>query len=185
MKFALPSLELAPGSIICLHIPHGCDNVDGVLEDELLQLARRQGKEAVISQPAGFESGESSTDQSSVDWLSHAAGISEDQSSHVIAGLGIRVADRLAYNAGTPRCLMGLAATLAREPDVIAYSTAGLDAEGCRTVHRFIESRCGQLCAVHISYPTVFGDGSPHPRLCPPRGHCVELAGGFANLGHG
>lgn len=185
MKFALSSLELVPGSIICPHIPHGCENIAGVLENELLQLVSRAGKTAFISQPAGFENGESSADQSSVGWLSHAAGVSEDQSRHLIAHLGIRVADRLAYNAGTPRCLMGLAATLVRKPDVIAYSTAGLDAEGCRKVHSFIESRCGQLCAVHISYPTMFGDGTPHPRLCPPRGHCIDLAGGSADLGHG
>lgn len=179
MKLALPWwLELEGGNIFCLHIPHGCHEGVETLEDELLELASLQGKVAVVSRPAGFEKkrgGEFFKNESSVDWLSAAAGISKQESHELISALGVRIAERLANNAGTPRCLLGLAAALAVNPDVIAYSTEALDQEGCRDVHEFVESRCGRLCAIHISYPSQYGDGSPHPRLCPAGAQCVEL----------
>jgi hypothetical protein len=178
MRLALPLLELAPGNIFCLHIPHGCHEAAEALEDEILELASRQGKAAIISRPAGFgaRAGESFANQSSEDWLSHAATISKQQSAEWISSLGVRVAEKIAFNAGTPRCLMGLVAALMCNPDVIVYSTCGLDSEGHRSVHGFVDSRCGPLCAIHVSYPSQFGDGSPHPRLCPARARCIELA---------
>ena len=178
MKLALPWwLELEEGNIFCLHIPNGYHEDVGVLEDELLELASGQGKVAIVSRPAGFGKRDGFfKNQSSVDWLSGAAGLSKQQSNELISALGVRVAERVANNAGTPRCLMGLAASLMLSPDVIAYSTDGLDPEGCRRVHEFVESRCGPLCAIHVSYPTQFGDGSPCPRLCPAGAQCVALA---------
>jgi len=178
MKLVMPQLDLAPGKFICLHIPHGLDGDVEALERDLPQLASRQGRKAAISKPAEiWPAGvEFFLKQRSTEWLAHTAGISEDESGQVIAGLGVRVAEKLANNAGTPRCLLGIAAKLISKPEVVVYSDAGLDVEGCRTVHRFVAAKCSHVCFVHVSYPAVFGDGSPHPRICPPGVQCVAPA---------
>ena len=179
MKLEMPLLDLAPGRILCLHVPDGFQDAGEALERELLKLASRQRKTAAISRPAevGARCSKFSLKQRSAEWLAHAGGISEEESGQIIADFGVRVADQLAYNAGTPRCLLAIAATLIRKPEVVAYSTQALDGEGCWMVHRFIASKCNHLCVVHLSYPTVFGDGSPHPRQCPAGAQCVEFGG--------
>jgi hypothetical protein len=187
MNLVMPRFQLARGKIICLHIPHGFNGAGEVLESELLQLAKRQGKTAVVSAPAqvGFGANGPLLEQTSAEWLSVTAGVSIEESEQIIIGLGERVADKLAYNAGTPRCLLGLAAALISKPDVVAYSTLGCDVQGKWTVHRFVASRCIGMCLVHISHPSVFGDGSPHPRTCPPGAQCFTLTGDSANAGNG
>jgi hypothetical protein len=182
MTFVIPPLGLAPGRIICLQIPRGFHEAGEAIEGDLQQFARRQSKEASIAQPAGFGPGIGET-KTCRSWLSRVGGISELEAGKIIAGLGIRVPDEVVYNAGTSRSLLGIAATLIREPEVLIYSVRVLDVEGCRTVHRFVASRCGCLCVVHVSYPSVFGDGTPHPRDCPPNAECVELIENSLNSG--
>ena len=99
------------------------------------------------------------------------------EAKEIIAGLGVWVAEKVVANAGTPRTLLGIAATLLSQPEILIYSDGALDPEGCRTVHRFISSKCSHLCIVHVSYPSVYGDGTPHPRYCPPNALCIELKG--------
>jgi hypothetical protein len=142
----------------------------------VLELAAWQRKTAAGSKRAPW-SGEPSElyNMTSVQWLSGTAGMSEEKAHQIIARLGVPIADRFAWNAGTPRCLLGLVATLTQKPEVLLYSTSGLDAEGCHAVHRYIASSSGALSAVHISYPSAFGNGMPAPRLCPTDAHCVEL----------
>ena len=178
MTLAIPPLDLAAGATFCLHIPHECNEAGELVERSLLDLALRQGKSIKISRAAAPDVGFKRyfVNQSSADWLARTAGISLAESKGIIAGLGVRVADDLAHNAGTPRLLLGLAVALVVKPQVVAYSTSGLDVEGCRTVHRFVASNFAQMCSVHISHPSVFGDGSLHPRQCLPGARCIELA---------
>ena len=122
------------------------------------------------------EPGGLSVTETSAGWLSRVAGISEQAASQTNATLGVKVAERVAHNAGTPRTVLGISAALLKQPEVLVYSTEALDIEGCRTVHRCVASRCSSLCVVHISYPSVFGDGTPHPRVCPPGAKCVEIS---------
>src|ERR1043165_4560637 len=116
----MPLLELTPGQIICLHIPHGSHDVAEGLERELLQLAGNQDKTAAVSRPAEASAPESqdSLVLTSAQWLARTAGISEEEGKQIIEELREPVARELAYNAGTPRCLLGLAATLIRRPGV-------------------------------------------------------------------
>jgi hypothetical protein len=200
MKLELPTLDLSPGRILCLHIPRQFHAAGDTLEQDLLDFARRQGKAAIRCQPAGFESRflgpawmmtgigwfsrliwrypmrRRPGSQTSMEWLSRAAGISEEESGQIISGLCERVADKLDWNAGTPRCLLGIAAALAHQPDMVIYSAVGLDAQGCRKVHGYVAAKCSQLCVLHVSYPSEYGDGSPHPRDCPPGAGCITLA---------
>lgn len=177
MHLVLPPFELSPGRVTCLHIPHGFHEAGQVLEHQLFQLAVRLGKAISICRPAGFEAGTAglSLTESTEGWLSLVAGIPERAAAQTIAASGVKMAERVAYNAGTPRTVLGVSAALLKEPEVLVYSTEALDVEGCRTVHRFVALRCSSLCVVHISYPSVFGDGTPHPRDCPPAAKCLEL----------
>lgn len=174
MQLALSASQLTPGTIICVHIPQSDGEQAEDIENQIVHLAGQQGKKAELSRPAEPRSAE----QTSVDWMCQGGGISKEQAGAIIAGLGVTVAERLAYNAGTPRNLLGISATLLKRPEVLIYSTAALDPQGCRAVHQFVHSKSLHLCAVHISYPAVKGDGSPHPRICPEGAHCITLSGG-------
>jgi hypothetical protein len=180
MRIVMPSFEFVPGTVICLHIPHGCDLKDGIIEQGITELARHQGKSIAIFKPAGWESAKQlPLELTSADWLSHIASISVEESKKKIAGLGEklseRIAEKLAWNAGTPRCLLGLVAALTRNPEVLAYSTVALDPEGISSIHKFVATRCRDLSVIHISHPSVYGDGSPHPRNCPSGARCIEM----------
>jgi hypothetical protein len=177
MNLVMPRFQLAPGKIICLHVPHCFDDSGQALYSKLIQLAKCQGKTATVSTPAQAASGDSgpSLKQTSAEWLSCTAGISNEESKQIITGLGEKVVDKVAYNAGTPRCLLGLTAASIRKPDVLVYTTLGLDVQGAWTVHRFIGLKCSGMCVIHVSHPSVSGDGSPHPRTCPPGAQCFAL----------
>ena len=180
MYLALPPFNLSPGTITCLHIPHGLEEAGQALEYQLFQLAARFGKAISISRPAGYEAGTVglSLTESSAGWLSRFAGLSEQAASQTIAKSGVKMSERIAYNAGTPKAVLGILVALLKEPEVLAYSTEALDLEGCRTVHRFVALRCSSICVVHISYPSYFGDGTPFPRVCPPGAQCIEVTKG-------
>jgi hypothetical protein len=179
MKIIIPFFELLPGQVTCLHIPHDCTFQDEIVEDQIAKLAISKGITVTISKPAGWESKKRlPLELTSADWLSSNANISPVESKKIISSLGEklseRVAEKLAWNAGTPRCLLGIAATMARNPEILAYSTVALDPEGVQSVHKFVVMRCRHICVIHISFGSVYGDGSPHPRICPPGARCVE-----------
>ena len=205
MSLSVPALDLSPGRILCLHVPHGFHAAADALEQDLLHLTRRQGQTAILCRPAGFESrfGDPAwmrvagwfsrltrghprrrglNSQASTEWLSRTAGISKEESARIISGLGERVADKVDYNAGTPRCLLGIAAALVRKPELVIYSTVALDPQGCWKVHGCVAAKCSHLYVIHISYPSGYGDGTPYPRDCPPGAQCITLA---AVAGHG
>ena len=169
MLLTIPQLELWPGRIICLHIPHGFHEEFSALEQEVLRA---------VCCPARNRRGcrEYFRRQRTAEWLSQAAGIMEQEAAELIASFDVRVADILSANALTPRCLLGIAAALCKRPEVVIYSTCGLDPSGRLAVHRFVALNSGALCAVHLSSPTVFGNGSPAPRICPDKSRCITLA---------
>jgi len=180
MQITVPPFEFVPGTIACLHIPQGGFYQDGIIEEQILNRAKSQNKTVAISKPAGWESATKlPLDLTSVNWLSHAANISAAEATKIISGLAEklseRIAEKLAWNAGTPRCLLGLAATVTHNPEILIYSTQALDQEGIQSVHKFIVTRCRHLCAIHISHPGIDGDGSPHSRNCAIGGRCLDL----------
>jgi hypothetical protein len=92
----------------------------------------------------------------------------------MIAEFRIPAADTLSVNAGTPRCL-GMTAVLVRKPAGDVYSTAGLDPRGRLAVHQYAACNGRELCLVHMSVPTLFGDDSPALRHCPANAECITL----------
>lgn len=205
MKLAIPTIEFTPGRILCLHIPHGFDITAGdAFERDIMMLALLRGKSAAVCPPAGFETlslqrklgglsrlinqhvwRRDPQSQLILEWFSRAAGISGGESAQIIAGLGERVGQKLNSNVGAPRSLLGIAAKLVQEPEVVIYATRALDPDGCQKVHQFVASRCNRVCAVHISYPSIYGDGTSHPRICPPGAECIEVVADSSGSNHG
>jgi hypothetical protein len=177
MTLTLPRLDLTSGKVFCLHVPHGLHDEGQALEETLLQLAQREGKSAVAGRPATLRQGifELFRRQTSQQWLADASGIPLEESKRMIADFGVPVAEDLSANAATPRCLLGIAAVVARQRDVLIYRADGLDPRGRIAVHQYAASQGRELCLVQLSSPTVFGDGSPAPRHCPPNAHCITL----------
>jgi hypothetical protein len=178
MPLLLPPIRFSRGRILCLHVPHGSHNAVGSLERQLVDVARQQAKGILVCRPATSRRGPRQWlwPQTSVDWLARAASVSRQEAHALIAALPVPVATVLSHNAGTPRSLLGIAAALARETDVVVYTTAGLDPLGCEAVHEYIASRRVDLCVIHLSMPAFYGDGSHAPRLCPSRAECLPLA---------
>lgn len=176
MKLVFPKLELQSGATLCLHIPPGFHDQEALVEEEILKQAHQQGKTAIISKPATHRAGllERFRKRNAIEWLAHEAGTSKAEAAILIAEFGIPIAPDLSSIPGTPRCLLGIAAALARKPQVLMYSTAALDPIGCIRVHQFLASRRSEICLVHISWPSIRGNGEPAPRSCPD-GVCVLM----------
>jgi hypothetical protein len=178
MKLMLPNLELTAGTMYCLHVPEGYHNSKPELEVHLLDLAARVGKSAAVSQRAMQSRGIWSwfREQRSVEWLAKAGGISRERAAAMIAEFQSPVGEVLARNAGNPRCLLGLAALIAREIEVIVYATSGCDPRGILDVHRYASRKRSERCFVHLSIPASYGNGKPAQRHCPATTVCVALS---------
>jgi hypothetical protein len=175
----IPDLDLNPGAVICLHLPRGSLYPVPVVESWLLQQAERESMRAMIARDVEPFRGraEPPGDQTSVEWLAEAGPISSDEAVAIIRGFRIGVAPRLCQIAANPRRFLGVAVALSRRPDVLIYETAGMDPQGRYRLHEYIVERGSEFCAVHISYPSVYGTGQPAPRRCPATAQCVELDG--------
>lgn len=177
-SLTLPALDFSGGRAICLHVPNGHHGVFDSIEQRIVELIQTQSKSAATCQRAmqrrGFR--ERFWPQTSVDWLSRNGRISHNDAANLIASFNIPVAKTLSHNAGTPRSYLGIAATVALHPDVLIYSSAGLDPRGCIAVHQYVRACCADTCAVHLSLPTHYTHGSSAPRYCPEDAECITLA---------
>ncbi|WP_254513121.1 hypothetical protein [Anatilimnocola floriformis] len=178
MPLLLPTFSLAPGNIYCLHIPLGFHDEASALESEIQDIARRQGKSAIICRPAMQARGIRYwlRAQGSAEWLAAAAKISKQEAARVIATLGEPVHEILGRNPWTPCCLLGVAAALQQRPEVLLYSTVALDPLGIAAVHRLIALNNSGLCAIHFSFQSFYGSGEPAPRYCSEKSLCIDLS---------
>lgn len=177
MKCTLPHLDFLPGTTTCLHIPHGFSDEQTEIENHIIHEVKCQGKSLGICRwptPRRGVLGWFRRDRTRK-WLAKEAGISQEEADILIASMGEPVEATLAANPGTPRELLGITAMLVRKPDVLLYFTSFLDPLGCEKVHRYVASKGADLCVLHLSMPTVFGNGTPAPRHCPLVANCVEM----------
>jgi ABC-type multidrug transport system ATPase subunit len=174
---SIRGINLSHGTMTCLHIPQGYGGEVDCVEKDLIQFASQLAKTTASCHPATNRRGlrEYFRHETSIEWLSRAAQISRDEAEQIIDTFNVPVANILSQNAGTPRRILGIAAALARKPDVLIYSTAGLDPQGCVAVHDYVRSRCANVSAIHLSTPAVFGDGRSTPRYCPKDARCLTL----------
>ncbi|WP_149108534.1 hypothetical protein [Limnoglobus roseus] len=177
---AVPELDFSPGQVLCLHIPHGFHLQEAAIEQGILRASQHANKSVLICRPATGRRGlrEFIRRQRTVEWLARAGDISKADAAQVIDEFGVTVREIMCHNAGTPRCFLGIAAAICRKPDVLLYSSAGLDPLGRVAVHHYVAANGQNLCAVHLSGASAFGDGTPAPRVCPPRARCIELQPG-------
>lgn len=70
------------------------------------------------------------------------------------------------HYAATPRMVLGLAAALARKPEVIVFSTAGLDPLGVCAIIQMISERPSGCAAIYLAWPYFSGD-CEHADLFP------------------
>lgn len=59
----------------------------------------------------------------------------------------------LSHLAGNPRMLLGLKAAYAREPEVVVFSTQGLDPMGVREAFRMVNNHLPQCSAIYLAWP--------------------------------
>jgi ABC-type histidine transport system ATPase subunit len=60
---------------------------------------------------------------------------------------------RLSRYAGTPRALLGMLAGYALQPDVLLFSTSGLDPKGVGEIHRIVSTHLSECSAIYLAAP--------------------------------
>jgi hypothetical protein len=165
--------NLTPGEFFCLHVSNARAAVS--VEKHLRLLGAGQGKQFTHARRMSQHRWPWRWWQPSscAAWLARRVNVSLPQAQALIEELPVSVPQRLDQCATTHRILLGLAVALANRPDILLYRTSGLDPLGILTVHEYVEKHCQDLCALHLSLPTVHGDGTPAPRICPPGAKCV------------
>src|SRR5206468_3107642 len=98
------------------------------VESGLIESAVRQGKTVGLCRRAYPGYGQNvALEKTTVQWLSDTARISTEEANTIICAMGIPVAKKLLWNAGTERTLLSISAVLVQKPDVLAYETSGCD----------------------------------------------------------
>lgn len=172
------NLQTSPGSYWCLHVSTVPLLPKPDLESQLVELAESRDQNITIARPA--QSDRSLTSlfrrQSSVGWLVKR-GLGTEEAADAIAGLGVRVHEILDYNAGDPRSLLGMAAALATNSEILLYSTCGMSPAGREAAHEFMGVHRGNRCVIHLapSLVTVRPSGPKNAnRFCPISATCVN-----------
>lgn len=88
--------------------------------------------------------------QSSVSWFAGTAGCSQKTAAEIIAQLPVSVNKRLSFNAGNPRCFLAIAALAYSRPDVLVYTTSGMDPRGRNSLQSSIDNIAAGTRAIHI-----------------------------------
>ena len=172
----VPELELSRGSIVCLHVPVGLDCRR--VADAIAELASQEEKTALFCDHTTIWRGGARgflRPRTSTKWLSRAAGLSVEEATAVIRRFSSHVPDRLSTCAATPTCFLAIAAAVLKNPDILIYSTVGLDPLGCRAIHEYVGSYCRHLCVVYLSGAVEVGGQPPAHVDCPDNAECVIL----------
>jgi hypothetical protein len=179
LRGVIAALDLSPQWVYCLHFPPGGICSNQLVAQEIIEFARHCDKTAVFCDlaathpPRGF--GRWFHPRTCAGWLSRTAGVSQEEANELIRGFGKPIPRLLAACAATPRCFLGIAAAIAKRPDVLVYSTSGLDPSGRAAIHEYVGSRGRDLCVIYLSWAAVSGDGAPARRDCPQDAVCVTV----------
>jgi len=176
----LNQLEFKCGEILCFHISHQSSVDWRQLATLLHERFVVDGKSVSIARPASNEYSVFTfwRPMTASEWLRRKLSLARSGSEAIIEELrrhDLKSDDPLTVVAGTPKALLGICVATASKPDVLIYSTQALDFEGSHAVHQKISQRAGDYCGIHISTPSIHGDGSPAARICPKPCQCIEL----------
>ena len=137
----LPEISTAPGCYWCLHLPNGYYNALSSLERELRRITSGRNQKIAFAQSAQPRRSlvRLLKKRTTVAWLMSQCRLTEEQARSLIDSLGVHVHEDFACNAGNPRCLLGIAAALHTQPDVLVYSTMGLDPLGRKAAIEYVD----------------------------------------------
>ena len=185
MHTTLEKITFAPKHFWCLHVAtdHQCESAFGTLhgsdpnEIETLhrELSRRFKSEninGIFARPANLDTVRRRflRQPTVIEWLTQYAGISPDDAATIINAFPIRVAPRMNQNAMNPVRFLGLAAAISKNPDVIVYSTFGMDPRGISLIHKYASANYPDGCLIHVSAHPM-GDVP----ACPNHSQCAII----------
>ena len=86
-------------------------------------------------------------------WLRTNSTLSDDAIRSFLREHGMDPPYPLSRYAGNPRTFLGLAAAYAHKPDVVVFSTSGLDPSGVRETHRIVTQHLSESSAINLAWP--------------------------------
>lgn len=157
---------------LCLHFAPDGAVQSTEFEAALVQLVRERGLTAELA-AYGVEH-RSILPLTSVDWLRRTSGLSRVEATRWIEAVRphvSRVENVYAENPGNPKAFLRVAAALAKRPDVVVYSTVGMDGEGMVRLHGFVAEHVAE--SIHVRWQT--SNAQHHATGCPVGAECVDV----------
>lgn len=174
-----PPFSVGRGECLLLRLPHeawvdqdrilayfaGAGAVDGLTLPPTVEIAkwafRRHGWRRWLSDPTAF------------DWLKKNTTLSPEATRAFLREHGIEQDIPLSRCAGTARALLGLAAALAKKPEAVVFSTAGLDPLGAEAVKRIVAANLPACIAVYLAWAFISQGHEHYPDF--PNAHVVTV----------
>jgi hypothetical protein len=99
------------------------------------------------------------------DWLQKNTRLANEQIRGILTKYGLDGNLPLNGYAGTPRALLGLEAAYAEGPDIILFSTDGLDALGRQKVFQTVMENLPKCAAIYLAWPYHYQGEERHDVL--------------------
>ncbi len=151
-QFEEPTIEAKRGQGLTLLISDEFF-VDNTFQERIASQLRSDGHIVEIAMPARRSNGffRLFSPRTTNQWLSKQLKIDLASAQRIISALPIDVHPKLDWNAGTSRTFLGVAVALHTKPDVLIYSSIGMDPRGVIALHDFITSIRQDFFAVYIN----------------------------------
>jgi len=149
----IPSSEPVRGEALTFLVPEHCRVAESVL-DQVADSFRSNDTTVAIARPARLPKGirRIFASRSTVSWVEKNAEVDRLVAQAIISSLPEVVHPKLDWNAGNPRNFLGLAAALYSKPDVIVFSTLGMDPLGVARPYAYVKSKREEFFAVNVEW---------------------------------
>lgn len=167
MLVSLDNLTFSSGCFYCLHLPDV--NQLPLLEQHLAEHLQQLKLNGMIARQASLDTVRRRLFRKPtiVEWLVQNGEVSREEADTIISNFPIRVARLLCQNAMNPLRFLGLAAAIAKKPDIIAYQTCGMDPRGRSLIHPYARTHFPAGCLIHIAtFPALCVPGCPKEAKC-------------------
>ncbi len=172
-RWWIPPFSAGRGECVVLHLPAESDaDRDGILAClrgaepvANLVVPARVAVAGMALGPVGWRRW--LLDPTPFDWLRKETNVSADSIHEILRDLRIEPQMPLSRLAGTPRMLLGLAAALAGKPDMLVFSTAGLDPCGVRQVENFVAAHLPEFIGIYLARPYYCQGQLHNPNFFP------------------
>ena len=161
---AIDDIALTQSCFVCLHVtefksedtpfgeltgPAGTQIED--LERRIVHRCQQERLTYCVAENATTTSGTFFKQATPIGWLTENTELTNSQAAVVIDEFPVHVAPKMCQNARNPTQFLGLAAAISRQPDVLIYSTPGMDPRGIALMHVYAPERYTDGCLIHIS----------------------------------